>query len=71
MSALPTGVLDIYGDTVVLSSEYAKKGKENCEYAAKKAKDEGDMENFSYYRGRIGVFDALLQLLNYQNKGEN
>lgn len=67
MSALPTGVLEIDKDKVVLSSEYALQGKEICEFAAKRAKEEGDMEKFSYYQGRVGVFDALLQLLNYQS----
>lgn len=67
MSALPTGVISVDGDNVILSSEYAKQGKEICEFAAKRAKEEKDMEKFSYYQGRIGVFDALLQLLNYQS----
>ena len=67
MSALPTGVLEIDGDKIILSSEYALKGKETCEFAAQRAKEENDMERFSYYQGRIGVFNAILQLLNYKS----
>lgn len=67
MSALPTGVLDIDGDKIILSSEYARHGKEICEFAAKRAEEEGDYDKLSYYQGRIGVFNALLQLLNYKS----
>lgn len=67
MSALPTGVIEVDGDNIILSSEYAKHGKEICEFAAKRAKEERDYDKLSYYQGRIGVFEALLQLLNYQS----
>lgn len=67
MSALPTGIVDINHEegTILLSSEYAKHGKEICQFAAERAKEEKDMGRFAYYQGRIGVFEALLQILNY------
>ena len=65
MSALPVGVLNIDNDSITLSSEYAKHGKELCEFIAERAKEEGNMEQYSYYQGRAGVFDALLQIFNY------
>lgn len=66
MSALPVGVLNIDDDSITLSSEYAKHGKELCEFAMERAKEEKNMEQYSYYRGRVGVFNAILQIFNYR-----
>lgn len=69
---LPPGIKEINTDSIVITKEHLKQCRDNCNFAAERAKEQGDMEHFSYYKGRTGVFDALLYMWEYEkNKEKN
>ena len=70
MGKLPYGILDITDEAIVFSKEYLEHHLDTCKFAAKRAKEQGDNESFSYFKGRAGVFSALLEQWKYQNKEE-
>ena len=67
---LPPGVKEIGDDCIVITKEHLKECRDSCKFAADRAKEQGDNETFSYYNGRVGVFDALLYLWTYQPTNE-
>jgi len=70
MGKLPYGVLDVNDDSIVLSKEYIEHYLQTCKTASKRSKELGDEEAFSYFKGRAGVFEALLHNWQYVEKKE-
>ena len=54
----------------IFTKDYLEHHLDTCKFAAKRAKEQGDMELFSYYNGRAGVFNALLEQWKYKQKEE-
>lgn len=71
MAKYPYGVLDINNDSIVLTKEMIEHSFETCKFAAERAKEQGDEESFSYFKGRAGVFDALLENWRYNETKQN
>ena len=70
MGKLPYGIVDITEDTIVFTKDYLEHHLDTCKFAAQRAKEQGDLEAFSYYSGRAGVFNALLEQWKYREKEE-
>lgn len=67
---LPPGIKEISDDSIVITREHLEHCRDNCKFAAKRAKEQGDDEGCSYYNGRAGVFDALLYMWEYKKNEE-
>lgn len=70
MSKLPYGIENITDESITFTKEWIEHNLDTCKFAANRAKELKDEESFSYFNGRAGVFNALLEYWKYKHLTE-